>query len=59
MGGRQARKVSSRWSVELASSNTPDLVFVLLAKAGQLRRLGGSWPIARELVLAAVTELQR
>jgi len=37
----------------------PDLVFVLVAKANQLKRLGGCWTQATELVTAAMAELHR
>ena len=46
-GLRSARKVSTRWSLEAdfaRPNQLPDLAFVLMAKASQLRKVGqDSW----------------
>merc|ERR1719204_1263720 len=57
LGLRTARKVSSRWNLEadfLRPNQVPDLAFVLLAKASQLRKVGSSWEKAKAMVTAAV-----
>jgi len=62
LGLRTARKVSSRWNLEadfLRPNQVPDLAFVLLAKASQLRKVGGSWEKAKALVTAALADLQK
>jgi len=61
-GLRSARKVSTRWSLEAdfaRPNQLPDLSFVLMAKASQLRKVGKSWDDAKTLVSAALADLHK
>ena len=60
LGPRQARKLSGKWVVEELgwAGQVPDLVHVLVAKAGQLKKLGGCWRQARALLGAALGEVK-
>merc|ERR1719341_788842 len=56
-GLRSARKVSTRWSLEadfVRPNQLPDLAFVLMAKASQLRKVGKSWDEAKASQLRKV-----